>query len=273
MENTVSTWRDLDDLVFERRNKAYGAYILRKAYGNNIRKASFAGVGVFFLVLFSPKIVSSLKGTNPNLDNTVVNIMTPPPSKDIPKPIVVPPPPPKKIPPPVATIIFVPPKVTNKEDIKDIDVPKMDEIKVAVSTVAHDGPKGDLPPIVEAAPPPPEPKEEKKEDDTDVVVSIVAVQQQPEFKDGVSAMYQFLSKNMVYPSVARENGIEGTVYVSFVVGKDGAIRDAKFLRGIGGGCNEEALRVIKLMPNWNPGKQNGKAVSVTFTMPVKFKLD
>jgi periplasmic protein TonB len=274
MENTVSTWRDLDDLVFEQRNKAYGAYILRKAYGNNIKKASYAGLIIFGLVLFSPKILSSLRGNTPNFDNTVVNIMTPPPIKDAPKPIVTPPPLPKKIPPPVATVRFENPKVTNKEDIKDIDVPKMDEIKAAVSTETKDGVKGDLPPIVEAAAPPPEPKEEKKEEiDVDPVMSIVAVQQQPEFKDGVAAMYQFLNKNIVYPSVARENGIEGTVFITFVVGKDGSIRDAQVKRGIGGGCSEEALRVVKLMPNWNPGKQNGKAVSVTFTMPVKFKLD
>jgi periplasmic protein TonB len=274
MENTVSTWRDLDDLVFEQRNKAYGAYILRKAYGNNIRKASYAGLGVFFLVLFSPKILSSLKGSNPNFDNGLVTIIPPPPVKEV-KPIIPLPPPPKKIPPPpVATKAFTPPRVIDKEDIKDIDVPKMDDITVAVSTETKDGVKGDLPPIVEAAAPPPEPKEEKKEEiDVDPVMSIVAVQQQPEFKDGVAAMYQFLNKNIVYPSVARENGIEGTVFITFVVGKDGSIRDAQVKRGIGGGCSEEALRVVKLMPNWNPGKQNGKAVSVTFTMPVKFKLD
>ena len=78
---------------------------------------------------------------------------------------------------------------------------------------------------------------------------------------------------MKYPAIARENGIEGVVYVGFVVGKDGSIRDVQVKRGIAGGCNEEAIRVIKLMPNWNPGKQNGKAVSVAFTIPVKFKLE
>jgi periplasmic protein TonB len=275
MENTVSRWRDLDDLIFEQRNKAYGAYSLRKAYGNNMRKAAYVGLGIFFLVLFSPKIWASLKGNNSNFDGTVVNIMTPPPAKKKEESFIPPPPPPKKVPPPpVATIAFKPPKVTNQEDIKDVDVPKMEDIKVAVSTETREGVKGDLPPIAtEAAPPPPEPKEEKKEEDIDKVESILTVQQQPEFKDGVVAMYQFLSENIVYPAVARENGIEGTVFVSFIVGKDGAIRDVQLKRGIGGGCSEEALRVVKLMPNWNPGKQNGKAVSVTFTMPVKFKLE
>jgi periplasmic protein TonB len=274
MENTISRWRDLDDLVFEQRNKAYGAYILRKAYGNNIKKATYAGVGVFFLVLFSPKILSSIRGNTTLADNTLVTIMPPPPV-DV-KPIVPPPlPPPKTLPPPpIKTISFTPPKVTDNEKIIEPEMPKMDDITVAVSTKTQDGVKGDLPPVaVVEAPPLPDPEEVKKVVEVDDVLSPVAVQQQPEFKEGLAAMYKFLNKNIVYPAVARENGIEGTVYVGFVVGKDGSIRDVQLKRGIGGGCSEEAIRVIKLMPNWNPGKQNGKAVSVTFTMPVKFKLD
>ena len=274
MENTISKWRDLDDLVFEQRNRAYGAYTLRKAYGNNIRKAIYVGLAVFLLVLFSPKIIASLKGNNPAFDNTIVNILPPPPLDDV-KKVIIPPPPPKRElpPPPIATIRFVPPKVTNNEHIIEPEIPKMEDITVAVSTKTQEGEKVDLPPVSVVAPPPPEPAEVKKEEDPDVVVTILAVQQQPEFKDGLAAMYQYLNKNIIYPSVARENGIEGTVYVSFVVGKDGSIRDVQVKRGLGGGCSEEALRVIKLMPNWNPGKQNGKAVSVTFTMPVKFKLE
>ena len=272
MENTISQWRDLDDLVFEQRNRAYGAYILRKNYGNNVRKATYVGLAVFLLVLISPKIVASLKGNIPIFDNSEVNIMPPPPVKVKEKLFIPPPPPKRELPRPIATIIFVPPKVTNREDIIEPEMPKMDEIKVAVSTKKQEGDNIDLPPVI-AAPPPPDPEEVKKVVDEDEVVSIIAVQQQPEFKDGVAAMYQFLGKNIIYPATARENGIEGTVYVSFVVGKDGSIRDAQVKRGIGGGCSEEALRVVKLMPNWNPGKQNGKAVSVTFTIPVKFKLD
>lgn len=272
MENTISKWRDLDDLVFEQRNRAYGAYILRKNYGNNVRKASYVGLAVFLLVLISPKIIASLKGNNPAFDNSEVNIMPPPPIEDKEK-IVIPPPPPKReLPKPIATITFVPPKVTNREDIIEPEMPKMEDITVAVSTKTQEGEKMDLPPVA-VAPPPPDPEEVKKKEDEDIVVSIIAVQQQPEFKDGVAAMYQFLGKNIVYPTAARENGIEGTVYVSFVVGKDGSIRDAQIKRGVAGGCSEEALRVVKMMPNWNPGKQNGKAVSVTFTIPVKFKLD
>ena len=144
---------------------------------------------------------------------------------------------------------------------------------MAVSTKTQDGVKENLPPIVEPTAPPVEaPTKEKPvevEDDT----PLIFVEQKPEFENGDKAMYAFLSKNIVYPAIARENGISGTVFVGFVVSKDGTIRNVEIKRGIGGGCNEEAIRVIKLMPKWKPGKQNGKAVNVAFTLPVKFRLD
>jgi protein TonB len=100
------------------------------------------------------------------------------------------------------------------------------------------------------------------------------VEQMPEFPGGVQEMYKYLGKNIKYPEVAKEAGIQGKVYVSFVVGKDGSIDDVKVLRGIPGGkmCDEEAVRVVKNMPNWNPGKQRGKAVKVSYMLPVQFTL-
>jgi periplasmic protein TonB len=88
-------------------------------------------------------------------------------------------------------------------------------------------------------------------------------------------MFKFLQSNLKYPAVARENSVEGTVYVGFVVEKDGSISNVTVKRGIangGGGCNDEAVRVVKMMPKWKPGKQQGKAVKVNYTLPVKFKL-
>ena len=98
------------------------------------------------------------------------------------------------------------------------------------------------------------------------------VEEAPEFPGGEKAMFAFINKNIRYPEIARENGIEGKVYIRFIVSKDGSIRDVKVLRGIGSGCDEEAMRVVKRMPNWKPGKQRGKAVSVMFNLPFSFKL-
>jgi protein TonB len=83
---------------------------------------------------------------------------------------------------------------------------------------------------------------------------------------------KFLQDNIKYPQMARESGIQGTVYVTFVVERNGNVTDVKILRGIGGGCDEEAVRVVQNMPKWEPGKQRGKPVRVQFNMPIKFTL-
>lgn len=98
------------------------------------------------------------------------------------------------------------------------------------------------------------------------------VDQNPEFPNGPVAMFKFLQKNVVYPNIAWQNRIEGTVYVSFTVNKNGLINNVQVKRGIGGGCNEEAVRLIKSMPRWKPGRSGGAKVPVNYTLPVRFKL-
>ena len=95
----------------------------------------------------------------------------------------------------------------------------------------------------------------------------------PEYPGGEAAMYKWLGKNIKYPQVAKENGIEGKVFVRFIVDQTGKVKDAQIVRGIGGGCDEEALRVVKEMPAWKPGKQRGKPVKVQFTIPIHFQLN
>jgi periplasmic protein TonB len=98
------------------------------------------------------------------------------------------------------------------------------------------------------------------------------VEQMPEFPGGEEKLKQFLANNIRYPKLAMESSIQGTVYLTFVISEDGSIQDIKVLRGLGGGCDEEAVRIINLMPKWIPGKQNGKAVDVQMNLPVKFIL-
>ncbi|MCP4550924.1 MAG: M56 family metallopeptidase [Bacteroidetes bacterium] len=111
-------------------------------------------------------------------------------------------------------------------------------------------------------------KAEKQEDKIFVVV-----ENQPEYPGGEDARIAFLGSNIKYPAAARKAGIQGVVYVTYVVEKDGSIKDARIVRGIGGGCDEEAVRVINAMPNWIPGTQRGKAVRVQFNLPIRFTLD
>jgi protein TonB len=94
----------------------------------------------------------------------------------------------------------------------------------------------------------------------------------PEFPGGKEALFAYIGKNLKYPEQAVEEGIEGVVYVTFVVEVDGSIAGVKVLRGIGGGCDEEALRVVRGMPNWKPGMQAGKPVRVKYNLPIRFKL-
>ncbi len=98
------------------------------------------------------------------------------------------------------------------------------------------------------------------------------VEQMPRFPGGDMARIRYMSENIKYPKNARENGIQGRVFVTFVVEQDGTVNDVRVLRGIGGGCDEEAVKVVKSMPKWTPGFQKGKPVRVQFNMPILFRL-
>ena len=99
------------------------------------------------------------------------------------------------------------------------------------------------------------------------------VEKLPQYSGGYDAMIKFLVENINYPAEAKKNGIQGTVFTTFIVQANGAVTNVKILRGIGGGCDEEAVRVVKIMPNWTPGMEKGKNVAVQFNLPIKFKLD
>ena len=114
-------------------------------------------------------------------------------------------------------------------------------------------------------------EEEEAEDEKEDEI-FVFVEDQPGYPGGDKARIKYLQDNIKFPVMAIESGIQGTVYVTFVVEKDGRITSVKVLRGIGGGCDEEAVRVIKKMPRWKPGKQRGRSVRVQFNMPVRFVL-
>lgn len=118
---------------------------------------------------------------------------------------------------------------------------------------------------------PPLPAEVEEETDYDEVIFVI-VESMPEFPGGAAERIKYLSENLQYPEIAREANIQGTVHLSFVVETDGRITEVEILRGIGGGCDEEAVRVVENMPRWIPGKQRNVPVRVRFNFPVKFIL-
>ena len=186
-----------------------------------------------------------------------------------------PPPPPPPPPPPV--IEEVP-----EEEILEEEEPVFEDQSIVEETVMEE-----LPEPVEEAPPPPPPPPPPPEPEVDEIFKVV--EEMPRFPGcdaGTAAekkkcadqkLLQYLYKNLKYPAIARENGVEGRVYIQFVVEKDGSVQEANIVRDIGAGCGQAALKVVtdmnSLPQRWTPGKQRGKAVRVLYTLPVTFKLE
>jgi protein TonB len=280
---------DLLEIIFADRNKEYGAYNLRKTYPKVIRNATIAGILFFGLAVGGPTLMTLFtKDKGDEKEDVTVKLenLPPPPPLDENKPPPPPPPPPPPEPPPQATIKFVPPKpVEDAKVIKEEPPPKLEEMKdVEIATETKEGVKTtsekiedvvyEEPPKVEEKIKVEEPvkKEEPPEEKEPENKVFEFAEQTPEFPGGTAAMLGFLQENIQYPEIARRAGIEGPVYVQFIVSETGSISNAVVTRGIGGGCDEEALRVVNSMPKWRPGKQNGQPVKVKHTIQVRFKL-
>ncbi|HOY31567.1 MAG TPA: TonB family protein [Bacteroidales bacterium] len=250
--------KNLDDIIFEHRNKDYGAYALRKNYNKNMMSAIIIAIVIFLLGVSVPLLAGFF-----NNDKTVVSYVDPTVvlntmTKDkIPDKLPEIPVEKKRIP------AFKAPVVIDT----DVDVP--DDLSDLIDHVQNTNPAdtaGDIVDIPDNTP------DTKIIDEGDELKIHTFVEEWPEFPGGNEARVRFLSESIKYPKVAKESGIQGTVHLTFVVEKDGNISNVAILRGIGGGCDEEATRVIGSMPKWKPGRQNGKEVRVQFNMPISFKL-
>jgi protein TonB len=249
----------LEDMVFRNKNKLYGAYSLRRKYTKYLTLSMILAFFLMITGLAYPVIASFMirhTGMNPDERTTTGTILPPPP----PEPPVVPPPPPP-LADPVKSARFVPPTIV-------IDSIESDFGKQSVLA--------DIKPI-----PPPtvdigtEPVDNKREPTITVEEKPVPrtwVQEMPKFPGGDGELFAFLHKNLRYPQEARALEIAGVVYVSFVVELDGSITDVKVERGIGSYCDDEAIRLVKSMPVWTPGKQNNVPVRVRYVLSVKFTL-
>ncbi|MEO5979566.1 MAG: energy transducer TonB [Chryseolinea sp.] len=264
MKTEAAAKLEWEDIIFEDRNKDYGAYFLRKTYSKHVVLGWVITILVAGLLFASPYIIELIKGAQAKETTEVrtikyTDLAPPPPIQN------TPPPPQVNIPPPVKTIIkFLPPKVTDKEIVEEEEMPTIEEIKqndVGAEDVVGTGEVVFDEPVAEVA---------KESNDDDMIFTVV--EQQAEFPGGMEALVKFLQKNVKYPAIARRMNVEGSVFVSFVVDRAGAISDIAIVKGISAECDKEAARVVGLMPPWKPGKQNGKAVKSRFVLPVKFKL-
>ncbi|MCX6350296.1 MAG: energy transducer TonB [Bacteroidetes bacterium] len=250
----------VDDLLFSDRNRNYGAYDIRVWYTKNLRNSSLIALGI--VVLFAVWTIISAYLDKRKADEipdvvSTANLTEPPPTTK------TPPPPEVKIPVP-ESIKFVPPKIVEKVT-KEEKIATMDEIKNIqnVSTETHEGTKETVTEV----------KEEVKKEVVEEEKPLLFVQNMPEFPGGEDAMQKFISKNLVYPSLALDLGLEGKVYVQFVVKKDGSINDVTVLKDIGGGCGVAATKVVSKMPSWKAGSQSGRNVPVLVRIPIQFKIN
>ncbi|RYE25278.1 MAG: energy transducer TonB [Sphingobacteriales bacterium] len=253
------------DIVFDNRNKQYGGYELRSHYQRRMTAAITTVVAACIVLGAYGFLQKQVPVTAHRVTDRVIDLGR----VKLPEPtictIVKPP-----IPPvqqhKTNTAKLTPPVITPDDMVKPDDLPADAKAlqNATAGTSTHIGVPGDfdgtLPDVKPA---------------TNVVGTPVDnkpftfVEQMPEFNGD---MNEYLSRSLTYPAVARDNNVEGKVMVQFVVNEDGHVSNAKVLRGIGSGCDAEAVRVINGMPKWKPGKQNGKAVKVYYTLPIRFML-
>ena len=273
MDNAQLAKASLNDIVFEGRNKAYGAYVLRRLYQRHVTRALIIATAIFALLVFFPLIAQYLKDKLPKEDkkNLQENVLMDAPPLDDTKP--PPPPPPPEAPPPpppkLTTIKFTPPVVKKDEEVKKEEVPDQDELKdKTVSTVTVKG-NTDAPDLSELSGTGDKVVEEVVENKV-----YTYVEQMPELPGGggQGAIVAAIQKAVRYPPMALRNQVEGRIFASFTVNPQGDVTDVKVVKGLGSGLDEETIRAIKTLPKFRPGKQNGRAVSVSFTVPITYKI-
>lgn len=268
--------RDWTEMVFEGRNKEYGAYRLRKNAGKRnlyslitIFIAALAIWGGISLVKFVESRTKSVAQTSV----AELSTLNQPKNKaEVKQQQKVKLEQPEKVVERVkSSVKFTAPVIKKDDEVKPEDELKtQDELmntKTAIGALdvkGNDDANGEVLKLKEAvAQPEPKPEVEKVFD---------VVEQMPSFPGGPSALMEWLSNNVKYPVVAQENGVQGRVVVSFVVERDGSITDVKVVRGVDPSLDKEASRVVRAMPRWIPGKQNGSAVRVKYNVPVAFRL-
>ena len=270
------------DMVFAGKNKEYGAYQLRKGTsGRNIKSLLILVIAAALVGGFLAwKVIEQKQAEEQQaymeamelakLQEQAKKEEKKKPEKVQPKIEAK-----KEIPVARETQKFTAPVIKKDELVKEENqVKQMDKLddKVAVGTENKEGVKDRTVEAVRseiavaAPPPPPAPKPEVSTKVFDVV------EEMPSFPGGQGALMSYLASNIKYPVVAQENGVQGRVIVSFVVERDGSISDVRVARSVDPSLDREAQRVVKSMPRWKPGKQNGSAVRVKYTVPVVFRL-
>ena len=262
------------DLVFEGRNQAYGAYKLRK--GTTKRNIwSLIIVTLAAVLLFLGLQLQKMVEANKTVENTQAVELSALEQKKkeakVEKKEIIKQEPEKVVEKVKSSVKFTAPVIKKDNEVKEEDEIKLDEVEKsnkAIGTFTVEGNDevgGEVLKAKEEIKAPEPPKQEENK-------IFTVVEQMPMYPGGDAALMQYLSSNIHYPAVAAENGVQGRVVVGFVVEKDGSITDVNVMRSVDPSLDREAMRVVKSMPRWTPGKQNGSAVRVKYQVPVTFRL-
>ncbi|MBN9284386.1 MULTISPECIES: energy transducer TonB [Flavobacterium] len=259
------------DMVFEGRNKAYGAYQLRSENPKTTTRALFLGIVLFGSAVSAPLIMRFISENigvekKENMDKVIETALLPPPPKDE----ILPPPPPPEPPKSVNDQVkFPPPKVVDKKLVRDEDPPTVKDLETAdpgQKNVKGDKEAGD---ILIDKPAGDGPKNSDIVDDGNKVFFTVEVP--PEFPGGMAGFNKYVQKNFRAPDV--DEGVKTLrVIVGFVVERDGSLTDIKVLRDPGYGMGKEAIRMLQNAPKWKAGVQNGRAVRVAYNLPITIQV-
>ncbi|MDR3610222.1 MAG: TonB family protein [Ignavibacteriaceae bacterium] len=267
MNDKALNMTDITDIIFANKNKDYGAYVLRKSYNRYVTWSVIIGSLFFVLSISGPVIYKSMKAKDVVQKKRVITLdisqLSEPPSID-----KATPPPTVEAPPLKTTIQFLPPVVRPDEQVKDEVVPTVDELKkVDPGAKTQVGQEGGVDySLVETQE---KIVDEPKKEEAQI---FTYVEEMPTFPGGDEAFYTYVGSHIVYPEIAKRAGVEGKLWIQFVVSTSGKVSDVVVQKGIGAGCDEEAVRVVKSMPNWTPGRQNGHPVNVRMSVPIVFKL-
>lgn len=264
------------DLVFEGRNQAYGAYKLRKGTAKRNVWALII-VGLAAALLYLGLQLQKMAEVNKKVENTqaveLAKLNTEKKEAKVEKKEIIKQEPEKVVEQVKSSVKFTAPIIKKDSEVKEEDEIKLDEVQKSDKAVGaftvegNDEVGGAVLKAKEdiAAPEPPKHVVEETK-------IFTVVEQMPMFPGGDGALMGYLRDNIHYPTVAAENGVQGRVVVGFVVERDGSITDVNILRGVDPSLDREAMRVVKSMPKWTPGKQNGSAVRVKYQVPVSFRL-
>ncbi|WP_416441619.1 energy transducer TonB [Phnomibacter sp. MR] len=266
---------DFLDILFDGRNKEYGAYELRRSYNKRLTVAISAMI-LIALLIFLGSVISKEAEKNKKAKMEVQDVKLEE-VKEQPKNEPPPPPPPPKMPEPPKIEIakFTPPKIVKDEEVKeDEKPPEIDKIEEAkIGTINQEGTKDDgiVAPPVESKGTGDVVAPKAVEEDYDKVFT--KVENPAEFPGGPDAWRRYLERNLQYPDDAQENGTQGVVKVQFIVDKEGNISEVQALNDPGDGLAEEAVRIIKRGPKWTPAEQNGRKVIYRHIQAITFRLE